>query len=224
MNWLQSESINHNKPFGFNVVKHKNNRKLSITEKRANTYYPLNLSFAFQHGARGARRHQLWIDQVCKYAGRGLRGKNSTKVATRNKIYNSERLVAALRNKYQTNNVALFVFVNGYFENHASFTFNSSLNGELVEYAILTGKNPAVIAHEFLHLFGAIDFYPTLRYSNFNFKELNACYSNEIMYVQHKEIKKLMISPITKYLIGWQDTIDHKNTRMLYHKLSFLDY
>lgn len=119
---------------------------------------------------------------------------------------------------------ALMIFVNGYYENNRSFTFNSETNGPNVEYSIITNKNTAVIAHEFLHLFGAIDLYPTQRYANFNFKDIDKNYPNEIMRIQHKEINKLEISPITRYFIGWETKMENKDTRILYHKSDFVEY
>ena len=99
------------------------------------------------------------------------------------------------------------IFVNGFFHSLSSATYHANYHGLGPEYSILTCKNPATIAHEFLHLFGAIDLYP-----------------NEIMRITHKNIDKLMLSPITKYYIGWQDALDKPNTRLLYHKARVFEY
>tara|TARA_B110000093_G_scaffold25877_1_gene25015 strand:- start:19400 stop:19753 length:354 start_codon:yes stop_codon:yes gene_type:complete len=116
------------------------------------------------------------------------------------------------------------IFVNGFFHSLSSATYHANYHGLGPEYSILTCKNPATIAHEFLHLFGAIDLYPNQMYPNFNFKELEEIYPNEIMRITHKNIDKLMLSPITKYYIGWQDALDKPNTRLLYHKARVFEY
>ena len=97
-------------------------------------------------------------------------------------------------------------------------------SGPEVEYTVMTNKNPAIIAHEFLHLFGALDLYPHDVHPTFNYAELEETYPDEIMRIQHKEINRLMLSPITKYYIGWQTSLDKENTRMLYHLYDVIEY
>ena len=221
-NWLSDQARMAKKHIGINIVNHKQRGKLSISERQAKTGYPLNTNRFESNKKSHLIRHQFWVDQISKHCGRAIKKPNSSKIATGNKIRNSERLVAALRTKYKTDNIALMFFVNGYFENKKSYAFHTSFGGSFVEYAIITNKNPSVIAHEFLHLFGAVDLYPNHQFSNFN--ELSAKYPNEVMRVVHKDLSKLQISPITKYFIGWQDSLDHYHTRMLFHKSNLIDY
>jgi hypothetical protein len=72
------------------------------------------------------------------------------------------------------------IFVNGFSHSLSSAKYH----GLGPEYSILTCKNSATIAHEFLHLFGAIDLYP-----------------NEIMRITHKNIDKLMLSPLPNIIL-----------------------
>ena len=94
----------------------------------------------------------------------------------------------------------------------------------MAEYLIITNKSAPIIAHKFLHLFGAIDLYPNSNYPNFNYKELNEAYPNEIMNVQHKDMQELSLSPISCYYLGWQDTLPKFDTDMLFHKYTLPEY
>lgn len=223
-NWIETQAGLVKEKLNIKVINHVKRKKLSFTESQARVLYPLNLNFNQRWKRRTDRRHEYWLHRISKYTGKGIKQKRAPHLGTRNKINSMERLVAALRNKYENDNVAVMIFVNGYYESEQSVTFNTSSSGPRTEYSIITTKNPAVIAHEFLHLFGAVDLYPTATYGNFNFKDIKAKFPNEIMRIQHKEINKLMISPITQYYLGWQDTINQANTRILFHKSNALEY
>jgi hypothetical protein len=222
--WIEKQAKKSNKELAIKVVNHEYHRKLSFTEKRTRTRHDFDFYNIISGGKKSYSYQQYWIDKVSKYVGKGVKVARSSKLGTRNKIINTERLMSALRDKYKNDNIALMVFVNGYYESHPSITFHSESNGPYTEYSVITNKSPTIIAHEFLHLFGAIDLYPTLRFSNFNFKSIQENFPNEIMRTQHKNISKLNLSPISKYLIGWQDSLDEKSTRMLYHKSELIEY
>jgi hypothetical protein len=223
MDWIQSQPDAQKRGLRIEVVQHIDGSKISFPERKAKVS-PLKLVNMASTKKRHKGFYGNWIDGISKYVGRKIKKTGQSKAGTRNRKKTTERVVAALRDKYKTDNVAYMVFLNGYYENDPSYTFNASTSGPDVEYSIISNKNPAVIAHEFMHLFGAVDLYPTARFANFNFEELRESYPNEIMLVQHKEITKLKISPITKYFLGWQTTLDHKNTRMLLHKLELPEY
>jgi hypothetical protein len=222
MSWVEQKAHDSNNHVGINVVQHKQSSKWSFPERKART--TLRMGYATSTKRRHIVSFDSWADAIAKYAGKSVKKATGSKVGTRNKVINAERLIANLRDRHETENVALMFFVNGYYENNPSYSFNTETNGPDIEYSIITNKNPAVIAHEFLHLFGAIDLYPTARYSNFNSVELRAAYPNEVMLVQHREITKLEISPITRYFLGWQEALDKPNTRLLYHKSNFVVY
>lgn len=220
--WLQAQAIPYGKHVNIAVVKHEQGSKWTFHERRA--LASLRLNGLVSDKIRKTQRLHPWANAVSKYAGKGVRYKPSGKMATRLKITNKESLVLALRDKYKYENVALMFFVNGYYKNHPSYTFFSATNGPDTEYSIITTKNPAVMAHEILHLFGAVDLYPNKDYPNFNFPQIQAKHPNEIMRIQHKQLDKLNVSPITGYFIGWQDTLDETNTQLLLHKKTLIDY
>lgn len=87
------------------------------------------------------------------------------------------------------------------------------------EYAIVSYKEPTVIAHEFLHLFGALDLYIT-PYDNskkaakkkaFAMKE----FPNEIMAFTYRGLDSLNIGKFTEYLIGWDRELDPHYQKMI---------
>jgi hypothetical protein len=220
--WLEQEASNRSIHLNIKPYFHEQGSKKTIYEKSAKASLSLN-------GIRSAnnKSHKKllpWADAISKYAGKGLKYKPSTKIHQRFKIENTQTLNLALRDEFKTENVAIMYFVNGYYENHPSYSFYTGTESQKVEYSIVTTKNPSVIAHEFLHLFGAVDLYPHYAFPNFNFEELQSAFPNEIMLVQHKQLSKLMISPISAYFIGWQDTLDRPNTRLLFHKLNVTEY
>lgn len=220
--WIENQATLHQQNISIKPVIHKTRSKLAFHEMK--TLVRPNLHpFRMNHKRRNYVRYMnTWTDYISRYAGRGVKPRRSNKV-TRRRIYDTESMIAALRNKYKTDNIALMFFVNGYYEHDISLTFNSYINGPAVEYSIITQKNPAVIAHEFLHLFGGVDLYPHDKH-NFNFRDLERKYPNEIMRVTHKSIAKLSISPITQYYIGWKDTLSNHDLRLLYHLSDVVEY
>lgn len=224
MNWIEKLAKENNKKLSINTVIHSQQSKLSLSETKIKPY-DLKLDLNLLHSIEGRKVNTVdnWADKIATYASKGVKKTEERKMKTKNKVSNLERLIARLRNQYRTDNVAVMFFVNGYYENNPSASYHTYSNGPKVEYSIVTNKNPAVISHEFLHLFGAIDLYPNARH-NFNYKELEETYPDELMRIQHKSLNKLMISPITKYYIGWANDLDQDNTRMLYHKYNVLKY
>ena len=218
MTWLENQAIDNDKKLGVATVVHSQQSKLSLSENNIKPY-DLKLDMGLLHSQDRKKNHTVdkWADKIAIYASKGVKNNEERKVKTKNKVSNLERLVARLRNQYKTDNVAVMFFVNGYYENTPSVSYHTYSNGPEVEYSIITNKNPAVVAHEFLHLFGGVDLYPET-YHNFNYKDIEEIYPNEIMRIQHKPLSKLMLSPITKYYVGWANDLDHENTRLLYHK------
>ena len=222
-NWIECNADFNNIPLSIKPVMHKTKNKWSFNETKVQAR--LDHKKVYSDKIRHANFINCWMNNISKYIHRGLRSKNSQKVATRNQDQrNTEGVIAKLRNEYKTDNIALMIFVNGYYEQDFSATFNSYTSGPNVEFSLITKKNPAVIAHEFLHLFGAVDLYPTSYHAGFNFEEIVQTYPDEIMRIQHKEISKLSLSPITKYYIGWIDEMCKADTRLLYHKANVLGY
>lgn len=222
MSWLETEAFTCGHQLSITPIMHENGSKKTIRESLAKAKLSANVVSSLNiHSSKTKTLN--WADAIAKYAGKTIKKPNTSKLASSIKISNVQTLNQVLRDLYNSENVAILYFVNGYYENHPSYSFNTSSNGR-AEYSIITSKNPAIIAHEVLHLFGAVDLYPNYQFPNFNFKELGERYPNEIMRVQHKDLNKLTISPITSYFVGWQDTLDHSNTRLLLHKYNLTDY
>ncbi|SFT81277.1 hypothetical protein SAMN05216474_2481 [Lishizhenia tianjinensis] len=177
--------------------------------------------FKYKDLTKGIDLVDAWSDNVSKDVARSLPKDTSELVLTKNKLNNRERLIAKLRNQYKTDNIALMFFINNYFENEISVAFHTS-SGTEIEYAIVSKKQPTVIVHEFLHLFGACDLYlspfdhgvfPRLKK-----RRVMKRYPNEIMAFTHKNLDSLNLSPLTKYLIGWENQLDKKEGRFLVNR------
>ena len=218
MNWLESEAKTRGINLKVQCEYHKQSSKDFVKESSAKAKLSKNVITGFNEKYKISKVFS-WSDAIAKYAGKSVKQQAGSKI----KINSVLNLNQVLRNNYEKENVAILFFVNGYLQQDPSFSFNSE-NNVYAEHSIITSKNVSVIAHEVLHLFGAVDLYPNYTYPNFNFNELGSTYPNEIMRIQHKPIDKLMISPITQYFIGWQDTLDYKNTKMLLHKKEFIEY
>jgi hypothetical protein len=129
-------------------------------------------------------------------------------------------LVARLRDQYNVENVALIFFLNNYHVNETSVAIHTSY--EEVEYAVVSYKRTGVIAHEFLHLFGAWDLYHDplkSKKQNKKLKRFRNKYPNTIMSeATSAGLYSLKISPITKYLIGWENKLNEEDTKLLFGK------
>lgn len=223
IDWLHSQGKLNNVNFHITPVLHQQQTKIAINEQKVKPKdLTINASLIASKDNKLVRGNQIWADKIASQASKALKLDNTRGETTRNKGENVERLIAKIRQKYKTKQIALMFFVNGYYECEQGASFNTSQTGSAIEYSIVSTQNPSVIAHEFLHLFGAPDLYPA-GYT-FNYADIAEKYPNEIMLITHKKINKLMISPISKYYIGWQDSLDHANTRLLYHTQNVLEY
>lgn len=226
-NWISKQAKKTGLNLKIKTIHHIDGNKISFEEKKTRAHFNLNQNFTFStnHRTRKKEYNRLnhWADHVAKYIGKRVRP-NTSKTGSKYKVKTIENLILTLQDKYKTDNISVMIFVNGFFQSLPSVTYHSGYNGIKPEYSVLTDKNPATIAHEFFHLYGAIDLYPTQEFPNFNYREIKEVYPNEIMRITHKNIDKLMLSPISKYYIGWQDSLSKPNTRLLYHKARVLEY
>lgn len=158
---------------------------------------------------KGMQNLNDWADQIARKAGAKFNITQKDGIPEIKLPRNKERLIAYLRDEYKVESVALMFFVNNYFKADISIAMNT-LSSEDIEYAVVSYKYPAEIAHNFLHLYGAADMYPTLlRRNEKKARELQQMYPNEIMSDPYaRKIGELTISEYTKYLIGWADLID----------------
>ncbi len=159
-----------------------------------------------------------WSDAIAKKIGEAFE-RNGWQADKHTKIKNKERLIAKLRNDEKVESVALMYMVNNYYKKDYSAAFNTYSN-EDVEYAVTSYKNPKTIAHEFLHLFGSADLYNTEHKGKESklVKLANKEFPNEIMTNKPIKLEEAYMSPITKYLIGWDEAIEENYRTALIEK------
>lgn len=160
---------------------------------------------------KGLKELNGWADGIARKAGTSLDIIQKDGIREVKNPRNKERLVAYLRDTYKVESVALLFMVNNYFKNDISIQLNT-MDTDDIEFAIVSYKYPSEIAHNILHLYGAADMHKSLyRRNEKKIKQLSVLFPNEIMQDPYaKNIWNLEISEYSRYLIGWQDAIDHK--------------
>ncbi len=219
MDWINKEAIRNNKYLDIEIHYPQNNHKIPIAVDLPKK--TLSETLFLPSFPVGIKAIQSWSDRIAITAARTLSPDTSRIITTRNSLSDKERLIARLRDIYKTDNVALMYFINNYYKDEMSVTFNTASQTE-VEYSIVSFKQPAVIAHEFLHLFGAWDLYITPFDKEKDIRAQKAFamkeFPNEIMAFAYRGIASLDISPFTKYCIGWEKQLDKKYTEMILGK------
>ena len=159
---------------------------------------------------KGIASLNRWGDYVSKMVGESMYVKEKDGIPPMKKPGNKERLVAFLRDEYNVESVALMFFVNNYFRNDISLAVNTYTT-EDIEFAIVSYKYPAEIAHNFLHLFGAVDLYRT--YNRNNRKRIRFArkqFPNDIMQDPYAtNIADQRIGEFSRYMIGWTDELNN---------------
>ncbi|NJM15009.1 MAG: hypothetical protein HC896_06170, partial [Bacteroidales bacterium] len=102
-----------------------------------------------------------WADNIAKKVGASFFLTEKDGIPDIKNPKNKERLIAYLRDDNNVESVALLFMVNNYFRTDVSLPVNT-MNGDDVEFAIVSYKYPSELAHNILHLFGAADLSPTL--------------------------------------------------------------
>lgn len=221
--WIENQALQFGHQIKIQNNQHKQGTKLTINENTVRA--SLSANGMHEPMKRKAMRKLLpWADAIAKYAAKGMKYRPSKKIHMRLKVDDMESFQLALRDDLESADVAVMFFVNGFYEQHQSFSYYTQSEDLNTEYSIITTKNPAVIAHELMHLFGAVDLYPNQHFPNFNFQKIAKVYPNGIMRIQHKEINKLEVTPITSYFLGWQDSLSESDNRLLLHKHNVLEY
>lgn len=230
IDWLEKQAITNGKSLDIILDYGINISKDSVIPFKEEFKYKTLSGTLFKNNdlTKGIDLLDEWSDNVSKDVARTLPNDTSDIILNKNKSNNRERLIAKLRDKYKTDNIALLFFINNYFENEISIALHTSSNTE-TEYAIVSGKQPTVIAHEFLHLFGAWDLYlsPLDRNIFVRMKKRKSMkrYPNDIMAFTHKDIDSLTVSALTKYLIGWDDKLDKgEGTMFIKRRWKLLEY
>ncbi|MBN2610383.1 MAG: hypothetical protein JXB00_02400 [Bacteroidales bacterium] len=219
INWIEEQALQDSIFLNIDLVCHENEGVIPIDNKLARKN--LTPTLFGQSSASGIKSVDKWADMIAKTAAKSL-GPDTSKI-TRTKIQplDRDKLVARLRDIYKTDNVALMYFINNYYTDEVSVALHTAEDYN-IEYAVVSFKNTPVIAHEFLHLFGALDLYIApwdkdrqgRKKKKFAMQE----FPNEIMAFPYRKIEKLEISPFTKYLIGWQDKMDDRYKDMILGK------
>ncbi|KPK87930.1 MAG: hypothetical protein AMS27_00830 [Bacteroides sp. SM23_62_1] len=157
---------------------------------------------------KGGELMNKWADGIARIAGSSMPIYEKEGIPEIKNPRNKERLVAYLRDQNNVESVALIFLLNNYYKSDISVQMNT-MNTDDVEFAVVSYKYPTEIAHNFLHLYGAADMYPTLfRKNEKKIRFLQNEFPDEIMQDPYgKNIWDLEISEYTKYLIGWTDEI-----------------
>lgn len=177
--------------------------------------------FKMLFSADGINRIDLWANSIARKAANAFPADSTPVVLTKNVITNRERLIARLRDSFQTDNVVLMYLLNNYYTEEISLAmFTGSI--KQTEFCIVSFKYPAVIAHEFLHAFGALDLYidPFSRKKKAvkNRGAIMKVYPDEVMAYAYRPLEKLSISPMSQYLIGWKDSLSNADQKLLVGK------
>lgn len=160
----------------------------------------------------GIENLNKWADFIAKKAGISFNMPENDGIPEIKNPKNKERLIAYLRDQYKVESVALLFMVNNYYKTDISIHLNT-MNETDVEYAIVGYKYSAAITHSILNLFGASDLFDS-PYRN-NKKSINFAkekYPNEIMLDPYaKKLENQELSSFTKYLIGWNETVNEED-------------
>jgi hypothetical protein len=216
VDWIYQKAKENNKFVSIEVVYHSNHYKVPIASDLPKK--TLSATLFQQNFATGIKAVHKWSDKIAVTAGKSLPPDTSKIITTKNTLADKERLVARIRDIYKTDNVALLYFLNNYYKDEISIALNTNSQTE-IEYSIISFKKPSIIAHEFLHLFGAWDLYISPFEGNkeekkkkeFAMKE----FPNEIMAFAYRDIDSLEISPFTRYCIGWEKSLDKRYADMI---------
>lgn len=214
INWVLNQADNSNVPLNITLDYYQNEKNVVPIEMNL-TRKTLSGTLL---GYSGSKNVDRWADQIGFRALAIYGPDTATITGTKIRPKDRERLIARIRDKHMADNVALVYFINNYYTDEISVAMHTAdqLNPE---YAVVSFKNPGTIVHEFLHLFGALDLYispydnlkATIRRKSFAMKE----FPNEIMAFPYRHMDSLMISPLSKYLIGWDSRLDDRYLKML---------
>lgn len=217
--WIEKQARSKGVNLEITVDYHQDSKKIIPIENNL-PRKTLSASLITRRGVvtKGVDR---WADKIGKKALQIYGPDTSTITRTKIKPKDRERLIARLRDLHQTDNVALIYFINNYYKDEISVALHTG-DDQNPEYAIVSFKSPAVIAHEFLHLFGAIDLYVSpfekKRKARKRKEFVEKHFNNEIMAFAYRNIDSLKIGPLTEYLISWDNKLSDEHQQMLFGK------
>jgi hypothetical protein len=204
MDWIETQATLNGMDVSIDLLVHQKDKVIPLQQNLPEA--TLQESLFLPKLTEGISNLNDWANSIARKAAASFFPDTSSVVKTKNNITNRERLIARLRNMTQTDNVVIMYFLNSYYIDDYSLALYTGSRSE-TEFAIVTFKSPTVIAHEFLHIFGAPDLYlspfdkkrKALRRKVAILKQ----YPDEIMAFTERPIEKLNLSVLTKYLIGW---------------------
>lgn len=218
--WLEKKANENANEATIEIVYHQNKKIIPIAKNLPQKSFVKSLITMPPNF--GIKRIDNWANSISVEAGKSFAPDTSSITKTKIIIKDRERLIARLRDIYNTDNVALMVFINNYFMDDLSAVLHSGNNDDNAEYAVVSYKTPAIIAHEFLHLFGALDLYigPWDKKKNIKKRKEWAMkeFPNEIMAFTHRHIDSLEIGQFTRYLIGWDKSLNDDYRKKLLGK------
>ena len=223
--WIEKLAQAENIPLNIEIRYHQNGKTVPIVNNLPDKTISGTLFSPVP--AIGVPKLDRWSDRIARTAGLSFPKDTSKFVKTPNRINDRERLIARLRDLHKTDKVALMYFVNDYYSQDISLALHTAMSST-PEYAIVSFKKPAVITHEFLHLFGALDLY----ISPFDRKkksikkkaEIMKLFPNEVMAFAYRDLDSLNISSFTKYLIGWDNELDESVRKKILGKVKVVKY
>ncbi len=217
MNWIEGQAHDRGIPLNIELDYHRSEKGVVPIDAKF-TRKTLRATLSSGSGVKNVDR---WADKIGREVLKTFPKDTAQITKTEIKPKDRERLLARIRDDHKVDQVALIYFINNYYSQEISVALHTSSVFD-PEYAIVSYKEPAVIAHEFLHLFGALDLYMSpfqtrkkdLKRRAFAMKK----FPDEVMAFAYRDLDSLSISPLTEYLIGWDNSLDEEYVKMITNK------
>ncbi len=218
INWLHSEAEKNQIPLNITADFYIGNDYTTIAKNLPGKSVLASVSEPSYRKAKESINR--WADGIARTVGRSFTLRSKEGIPDLKSPNNKERLVAFLRDKNNVESVALMYFVNNYYKKDISVPVNI-FDTEDVEFAIVSYKYAAEIAHNFLNLYGAADMHETIYRRNVRkIKELHRIFPRDIMQNPYGvSIREMEMGEYTKYLIGWTEDLDPSLEEMMTDKL-----
>ncbi len=217
--WLERQAKERNINLDIELDFHQDSKRIIPIE--SNLPRKTLSASLFTSTGINTRNIDRWADKVGKKALQIYGPDTSTITRTKINPKDRERLIARIRDIHKTDNVALMYFINNYYTDEISVALHIGSNNN-PEYSVVSFKNPSVIAHEFLHLFGALDLYISPFDKNRKARKkkdfVMKNFPNEIMAFPYRNLDSLNISPLTEYLLSWDNELSKEHQQMLFGK------
>ena len=216
--WMQEQAREYNIQLNIKTDYYIGNEYTTVRKNLP--YGTVNRTIHEPNFNKGIEEINKWADGIAKVVGNSLHITDKDGIPEIKNPKNKERLVAFLRDEYGVESVALMFFVNNYFRDDISVALNT-LDTEDVEFAVVSYKYPAEIAHSFLDLYGAAPMYETpFRRMGKKIDFMKNEFPTDIMQDPYaKSIKNSKMSVYTRYLIGWERELPEKYEFLLTDKV-----